>query len=57
MYNFTDLIARSYLKYVNKGTKEVNIAQTFFQEYNLVSPDAKAKYIFSHKQFYTELIN
>ena len=57
MYNFTDLIARSYLKYVNKGKNEVNIAQFFFQEYHLVRPDAKEKYIFSHKQFYTELIN
>lgn len=57
MYNFTDLIARSYLKYVNKGKNEVNIAQFFFQEYHLVRPDAKEKYIFSHKQFYTEFIN
>lgn len=57
MYNFTDLIAMSYLKYVNKGKNEVNIAQIFFQEHHLVRPDAKEKYIFSHKQFYTELIN
>jgi hypothetical protein len=57
MYNFTDLIAKSYLKYVNKGTNEVNIAQVFFQEYYSVRPEAKEKYIFSHKQFYTELIN
>lgn len=57
IYNFTDLIARSYLKYVNKEKKEVNIAQFFFQEYHLVRPDAKGIYIFSHKQFYTEVIN
>lgn len=57
MYNFSDLIARTYLKYVNKRNNGVNIAQVFFQEYYSIRPEAEAKYIFSHQQFFTELIN
>lgn len=55
MYNFTDLIARSYLESTSK--KKKNIAQFFFQEYYQVRPEANAKYIFSKTQFYIELID
>ncbi len=55
MYNFKDLIARSYLEYTNQ--KYHNMAITFFQEFNLVRPEAKAKFIFSKEHFFEKLIN
>lgn len=50
MYNFTDLIARSYLEYTVE--QDDDIAHHFSQEYNL----ANANYIFSKSQFYRKLI-
>jgi len=54
MYNFTDLIAKSYLKYTKE--KDVNIAVFFYQEHYQIRPEARAKLIYSEEQFYKELI-
>lgn len=52
MYNFTDLIAQSYLKYTN--VKENNIALFYFQERHQIKYDNK--FIFTDNLFYEELI-
>ena len=54
MYNFKDLIAKSYLKYTKE--KDTNIAVFFYQEQYQVRPDARAKFIYSEEQFYDKLI-
>jgi hypothetical protein len=47
MYNFSDLIARSYLN--NKETNEVNIAQVSFKNTHLLVQRKKSTSL--HKQF------
>lgn len=54
MYNFTDLIAKSYLKYTKE--KDANISVFFYQEQYQIRPEARAKFIYSEEQFYNELI-
>ena len=52
MYNFTDLIARSYLEYTEEC--EDNIAVFFFQQYHQVRYENK--FIFTKNLFYKKLI-
>lgn len=54
MYNFTDLIARSYIEYTKENDDD--IAHFLSQEYNQVRPEANEKYILSKEQFYRKLI-
>jgi len=54
MYNFKDLIARSYIEHTEE--KEYNIAHTYYQEFQAVREGSNASYIFSKGQFYKKLI-
>jgi len=54
MYNFKDLIARSYIEHTEE--KEYNIAHTYYQEFQAVRAGSNASYIFSKEQFYKKLI-
>lgn len=54
MYNFKDLITRSYIEHTEE--KENNIAHIYYQEFHTVREDANASYIFSKEHFYKKLI-
>lgn len=54
MYNFTDLIARSYKEYAIE--QEPNIAHFFYQEFYQVREGANSKFIFSKEHFFKKLI-